>query len=218
MATAPVVESRTLSRIPGSRVWIKPTVRALQRGKTQHRPALFRDLDAALDDGARRSEGDHLDRRHHLARLDQGVGCHGAESHGLVEKIEPVHPRIVDHSEAVRFGKDVAAAGEGIAEGEPRPADRACDGLGGLVLAHVLGLQAGAGDGLDLRFQQHLDILDREHAPLLEGAAGQAHAVGEDQSLRLCDRRVAEDHGPPVTIRRPRPARAAGGAPESPRP
>ena len=28
VATAPVVESRTLSRIPGSRVWIKPTVRA----------------------------------------------------------------------------------------------------------------------------------------------------------------------------------------------
>ena len=190
----------------------------LERRETQHRPALFRDLDAALDHGARRGEGDHLDRRHHLACLDQGVGRDGAESHGLVEKIEPVHPRIVDHGEAVRFGKDVAAAGEGIAEGEPRPADRACDGLGGLVLAHVLGLQTGAGDGRDLRFQQHLDILGREHAPLLEGAAGQAHAVSEDQSLRLCDRHVAEDHGPPVTIRRPRPARAAGGAPGSPRP
>ena len=192
MATAPVVESSTLSRIPGSRVWIRPTVRACSGARRSIGPPLSRDLDAALYHGARRGEGDHLDRRHHLARLDQGVGCHGAERHGLIEKIEPVHPRIVDRSEAVRFGKDVAAAGEGVAERESRPADRAGDGLGGLVLAHVLGFQTGAGDGLDLRLQQHGYVLGRKHAPLLEGAAGQAHAVGEDQPLRLCDRHVAE--------------------------
>ena len=187
----------------------------LERREPQHRAAVPRDPDAAIDDGARGGEGDHLDRRHHLARLDQRVGRHGAERHGLVEKVEPVHPLAVDHREAVPFGEDVAAPSEGIAERQPRPADRAGDGLRRLVLAHVVSLQPGAGDALDLCALQHPDVVCREHAALLEGAARQAHAVGEDEPFRVRDRHVAEDHGTSVT--RPQ-APAAGGAPASPRP
>ena len=72
------------------------------------------------------------------------MGRHGAEGHGLVEKIEPVHTRIVDDGEAVRLGEDVAAAGEGVAQRESRPGGCAGYGLGRLVLAHVAGLEAGA--------------------------------------------------------------------------
>ena len=194
----------------------QPDRARLERREAQHRPALVpQSRRSARRPNAHRGEGDHLDRRHHLARFDQGVRRHGAESHGLVEQIEPVHPRIVDDGETMTFGEDVAAAGEGLAQREPRPGNRAGDGLRRLVLAHVVALEARAGDGLDLRRPQRLDVIGGEHAPLLEGAAGQAHAVGEDQALGVRDRHVAEDHGATITCCR---LRAAHGAPASPPP
>ena len=182
-----------------------------ERCEAQHRPALRRDRDAAIDDAARGGEGDHLDRRHHLAGLDQREGGNGAEGHGLVEQIEAVDPRRVDHGQPMGLGEDVAAAGKRRAERDPGAAERPRDRLGGLVLAHVVGLQAGAGDGLDPGLPQHRDVVGREHVPFLEGAARQTHAVGKDQPVRAGDRHLSEYHGPEFTSRRPQQARAASG-------
>ncbi len=72
------------------------------------------DRAAALDDVARRGEGNDLDRRHHLLRLDERVGRQRRQRHRFVDEVERVERVAVDDAEPVRIGEEVDAAGEGI--------------------------------------------------------------------------------------------------------
>ena len=218
MATAPVVESSTLSRIPGSRVWIRPTVRALSVARRSIGPpssAISTQRSTTARDAAKgitltvatiwpastRAWGATVpsvmasSRRLSRSTRASSITARPCASAKMLQRPVKASPRVSP-------GPQTARATVSAASSSPTSS-------GSRRAPETVSIFASSSTG---------DILGREHAPLLEGAAGQAHAVSEDQSLRLCDRHVAEDHGPPVTIRRPRPARAAGGAPESPRP
>src|SRR5690606_28385536 len=114
--------------------------------------------------------------------------------HGLVDEIDFVDQGRVEHSETARSGEQVAATGSGRADPEIGAGGRARHHLRRRVLVEVARLQPRGDDGCAAALAQGLDIRGRQHRALLERAAANAPAVGEDRALGLAQRDLAELH------------------------
>jgi hypothetical protein len=83
-----------------------------ESGYSQQRLAIRGEICRLGDRRLRHGERDDLDRRDHLARLDDGEGGQGAQRHRLVHQVELVEPVAVEHQQAARVGKQGGASGE----------------------------------------------------------------------------------------------------------
>ena len=163
-------------------------------GDPQQRPAFGREGGGARDRLLRHRERDDLDRRDHLARLDDREGRQGAERHGLVDEVEPVEPVAVEDQEAARLGEQIGAAGEGRRRLDIGAGDGGGDPVGRLVLAQIARIEPGRDDIGHPRRDQRLDIGRAQDPAFLERGRAEAKAVRQDRARRLADRDFAESH------------------------
>ncbi len=129
--------------------------------------------------GAGHGEGDDLDGGDHVAGRDLGKVGQGGDGEGFVGEVDAVDRGRIDPQQAGRIGMQVDPAGDGTAAGQQRAVEGTGHPVGGLVLGHVAGGEAG-GDDLAAAGGLEGDGGFVEHGALLEHAVGQAVAVGED--------------------------------------
>src|SRR6185312_5972106 len=114
-----------------------------ERRDAQQRPAFGGDAGARFDRLFWRGERDDLHRRHHLARLDDGVFGQGAERHRLVDEVEPVEAGTVEDEQAARFGMQVGPAGKRVGRADIDARRRLGDAEGGGVFLYIAGIETG---------------------------------------------------------------------------
>ncbi len=166
-----------------------------RRDRDQWLVGRLRDLDRARDGAARRGIGNDLDRGHHLARLDPGIGRQGRDRDRFVELVQRVDALVIDNGQA-RFERVViAAAGEGRGDLDALAGQRLRHRSRGLVLVHVVGIETGGDHARHAGRLQPGDIGLRQHTALGEVDAVGAPTVRQDGAGGLVDGRVAESHG-----------------------
>ncbi len=140
-------------------------------------------------------ERDDLDGCQQLAPRDPGKGRQACHGHGLVDAVHGVQPCGIDDHQPVSPGEQVAAAGEGGSGADTVAGQRRCEPGGGLVLAHVVGLEPR---------HHHLGVagvFERRHVrgaqdpALLEDGVGDPQAVGQNRAGAGVDGNGAEPHG-----------------------
>ena len=128
------VLSRIAARVPRSRVWMRPALRALNavnRHRGRQVPAQIHHLLLA------KHEGHRLERRHHLAPLHPRQRHQRGERQAFPAGVERLHPGLVDLDKPRPIGEepDPAVAGSGTAD--PASCQPRRDGGRGRVLVEV---------------------------------------------------------------------------------
>ena len=150
-------------------------------GGDPHQAAgLYRRLGAALDNTAVHRERDDLDGGHELLGVDRLEGGHGSDGDGFVDPIDRIEDGAVDHRDAVHFGVEIGAPGEGGGPGDVGAGGGGGDALGGRVLADISFLETRRDDFGDAGRLQGRDVVGAQHAALLEGLGADRLGVRQD--------------------------------------
>jgi hypothetical protein len=142
-------------------------------------------------------ERNDLDRRHHLFRLDHGIGGQGPQGHRLVDQIEPVEPLAIENQQSLGLCEQIGAAGERRGGRDPRAGGSGGDAIGGGVLADIARFETDDRDLVDPRRGDFQQIGRGQDATLLQRDLAQPQAVDEDRAFRLGNRGFAEPHPRP---------------------
>ena len=136
------------------------------------------------DDAFRHGEGDDLYGGDHLAGGDALEGRQGGDGEPLVQRIDARDLVDVDHCQAGAGGEEVGPAGEGGGAYSAGATCNARDAVGCIVLADVVGFEAGRHDLGDIGRPQALDVSRGQDAPLFQGAARHLNGVGQNRAYR----------------------------------
>ena len=145
---------------------------------------------------ARDREGNDLDRRDHLAGHHGLVGRQRREGDRLVDLVEAIDRRLVDHQHAGALGEQIGAAGEGAVDAHPLARDRRRDLGRGRVLRHVARLDPRHHDLGDAGGLERCDLGLADRGALLEHEAALADRMHRNRAFGLGDRHRAELHAP----------------------
>ena len=183
-----------LSLRPGSRVWISATRSGANAATRSSDSPSAANGGGARHRFPRHGERDDLDRRDHLARLDDRERRQCAEGHRLVDEVETVEPVAVEDQEAARLGEEVGASGEGGRGRDIRAGDGGGDAVGRRVLAQIARIEPCRDDMGHAGSGQRLDIGSAQEPAFLEHRRAELEAMRQDRAVRLADWDFAEFH------------------------
>ena len=135
------------------------------------------------------------------------IGRQRGKRDGFVDGIHGLPTRLgIDAGDAVRFGIEIGASGEGGTDAHARAGEGCGDARGGHVLGDIVRIELGDRDFAIARRHQHFDIGDGQNAAFLERAAGRAQGMGENGAHRVGNGNLAELHRAILGGQRPRAA------------
>ena len=166
-------------------------------GRDPYRRLRTEAFQAAFEHLAGYRERNDLDGGEHLVRAHRPRPGHRGDGQRLVHGVEPLYGGLFDQTEAIGFGKDVAATGEWCAHAGPGTRQSMRRGLGRLVLGHVVFVDSGSGDLVDSRPDQCFHVRTAQNAALLELASPDLDPVREHDTGRVRGAEPAEPHPSP---------------------
>ena len=139
-------------------------------------------------------EGDNLDRRHHLPRLDIGECRQSGDGGAFVDQVDAVDPALIQVEHARMLGEQVDAAGERRIGADALAQQRLRDPLRRLVLPDLAGFEANGDNGFHSRFGQRVGVCRTQQAALFQAQLAGAHRMGQQSACRVGNWCGAEDH------------------------
>ncbi len=118
-----------------------------------------------------------------------------ANSDRFVDPVQRSQRVGIDGDDARRFGIEIHPAGKCLAERNSGPGKLRGDAVGGLILRHIVGLQAGDDDGRAAGFLQPSDVFVVQVPALFELLSVNIDGMRQDGTGRRFDRNFTEEHG-----------------------